>query len=211
MSKVIDSTNLGHLWDLIKQYADGAVAAIASKLVPSGGTAGQVLAKASATDHDLTWVTPSSGPGSDTTYTLSGDGETVTLTGSDQSTSSATITAAAIGAQAALSVTTGTISKGSAASSYTAHARKYGHVVTVDANNVKLASALSSASTSGTVMTLPSGYRPAAQMLVPWTGTGAAYGYVTISTGGVVTMRNSSASSQATSAAAAFSATFIVN
>lgn len=61
MSKVIDSTNLGHLWDLIKQYADGAVAAIASKLVPSGGTTGQVLAKASGTDWDLAWVTPSGG------------------------------------------------------------------------------------------------------------------------------------------------------
>lgn len=37
-----------------KNYVDGVA-------VPAGGTAGQVLAKKSATDHDCEWVTPSSG------------------------------------------------------------------------------------------------------------------------------------------------------
>lgn len=79
MSKVIDSTNLGHLWDLIKQYADGAVAAIASKLVPSGGTTGQVLAKASGTDWDLAWVNQSGGGGGPTAGGVTVRGARVTI------------------------------------------------------------------------------------------------------------------------------------
>lgn len=37
--------------------------AITPKLVPTGGTTGQVLAKASATDNDVSWITPAAGGG----------------------------------------------------------------------------------------------------------------------------------------------------
>jgi hypothetical protein len=33
------------------------------RLMPQGGTAGQVLAKVDATDYNMTWVAPSSGGG----------------------------------------------------------------------------------------------------------------------------------------------------
>lgn len=36
---------------------------LVGRVVPAGGTANQVLAKASATDHDLTWMTPATGGG----------------------------------------------------------------------------------------------------------------------------------------------------
>ncbi len=110
-----------------------------------------------------------------------------------------------------LSVETGTLSKGSAASSYTGQIRRYGKVIQLNLNQIKLASALGSASTSGTVTTIPTGYRPAYQILVPWTSSGAAYGYATISTGGVVTMRNCSSASLATSATSTIACTYIIN
>lgn len=43
------------------------VANVTTHDVPSGGTSGQVLSKASGTDYDLAWTTPSSGGGSATT------------------------------------------------------------------------------------------------------------------------------------------------
>lgn len=113
--------------------------------------------------------------------------------------------------QAALSVETGTLSKGSAASSYTGQVRKYGHVVQLNINQLRLASAIESGRTSGTVTTIPSGYRPSYTLYVPWTSSGAAYGYANITTGGTVTMRNCSAVSLATSAASAIACTYIIN
>lgn len=110
-----------------------------------------------------------------------------------------------------ISVGTGTLSKGSAASSYTGQVRKYGNVVQLNLNQIKLASALGSASTSGTITTIPTGYRPAYQILVPWASSGAAYGYATISTGGVVTMRNCSSANLATSATSTIAVTYIIN
>lgn len=109
-----------------------------------------------------------------------------------------------------VSVETGTLTKGSAASSYTGQVRKCGRVVQLNLNQIKLASALGSASTSGTVTTIPTGYRPNYQILVPWASSGAAYGYATISTGGVVTMRNCSSASLATSATSTIAVTYIV-
>lgn len=38
--------------------------ALQARLVPAGGSSGQVLAKASSTNFDLTWATPSAGGGS---------------------------------------------------------------------------------------------------------------------------------------------------
>ena len=45
MSKYLDLTGLTHFWDAFK-----------ARLLPSGGTSGQVLAKASGTDYDLAWA-----------------------------------------------------------------------------------------------------------------------------------------------------------
>lgn len=153
----------------------------------------------------------SSGGGGGATYTLSGDGATVTLSGSDGSTSDTTITANAIGAQSALSVETGTLSKGSAASSYSSSLTRYGKVVTLDMYSLKLASALASGSTSGTIATVPSGYRPVANAYVAIGSTGAHGGsYARITTAGVVTIRNSSGASIATSAELCFTVTYII-
>lgn len=153
----------------------------------------------------------SSGGGAGTTYTLSGDGATVTLSGSDGTTSDTTITANAIGAQAALSVETGTLSKGSAASSLgTNSCRRYGKVVVVSVNGMTLASALSSGSTSGTLATVPSGYRPHAAIRVPFGSSGNNVGYVTVSTAGAITLRNSGSGSIATSASLAFEFVYVI-
>lgn len=45
MAKYLDKIGLSYFWSLIK-----------SKLIPAGGQQGQVLAKASAADDDVTWV-----------------------------------------------------------------------------------------------------------------------------------------------------------
>lgn len=153
----------------------------------------------------------SSGGGGGTTYTLSGDGATVTLTGSDGSTSDTTITANAIGAQSALSVETGTLSKGSGASSLgTNSCRRYGKVVVVSVNGLNLASSLSSGSTSGTLATIPSGYRPHAAIRAPFGSSGNHVGYVNVTTGGVITLRNSGSGSIATSASLSFQLVFVI-
>ena len=153
----------------------------------------------------------SSGGSGGATYTLSGDGATVTLSGSDGSTSDTTITASAIGAQAALSVETGTLSKGSAASSLgTNSCRRYGKVVVVSVNGLTLASALSSGSTSGTLATVPSGYRPHAAIRAPFGSSGNHVGYVTLSTAGAITLRNSGSGSIATSASLAFEFVYVI-
>ncbi len=154
----------------------------------------------------------SSGGSGGATYTLSGDGATVTLSGSDGSTSDTTITANAIGAQAALSVETGTLSKGSAASSYSSSLTRYGKVVTLDMYSLKLASALGSGSTSGTLATVPTGYRPATNAYCAIGSTGAHGGsYVRITTAGLVTIRNSSGTSIATSAELCFTVTYMTS
>jgi len=153
----------------------------------------------------------SSGGSGGATYTLSGDGATVTLSGSDGTTSDTTITANAIGAQSALSVETGTLSKGSAASSLgTNSCRRYGKVVVVSVNGLTIASALSSGSTSGTLATVPSGYRPHAAIRVPFGSSGNNVGYVTVSTAGAITLRNSGSGSIATSASLAFEFVYVI-
>lgn len=202
MSKYLDLTGLTHFWDAFK-----------SRLLPSGGSSGQVLAKASGTDWDLAWVNQSGGGGSSPSPYGSNpemDG-TASAGTSDDYARGDHVHPHDSSKQDTLSVSSGTLSKGSGASSYTGQVRKYGHVVQLNLNQIKLAAALSSGSTSGTVTTIPSGYRPANQILVPWTSSGAAYGYATIATGGTVTMRNCGSASLATSATSTIACTYIVS
>lgn len=113
--------------------------------------------------------------------------------------------------QAALSVETGSLTRGSAASSLgTNSCRRYGKVVVVSVNGMTLASALGSGTTSGTLATVPSGYRPHAAIRVPFGSSGDHSGYVNVTTGGVVTLRNSGAGSIATSASLAFELVYVI-
>lgn len=106
--------------------------------------------------------------------------------------------------------TSTTVSMGSAASTIdTNSVRKFGNVVTVSLGGIKLASALSSGSTTGTVATVPTGYRPASNVYVAIGSTGAHGGsYARITDAGVVTVRNSSGTSIATSALLCFTVTY---
>ena len=105
-----------------------------------------------------------------------------------------------------------TATRGSAASSIGVNSvRKYGNVVSVTLAEIKLASSLSSGSTSGTVATVPTGYRPATNVYAAIGSTGAHGGsYARIATNGVVTIRNSSGSSIATSAQLCFTLTYVI-
>lgn len=105
-----------------------------------------------------------------------------------------------------------TATRGNAASSIGVNSvRKYGNVVSVTLAEIKLASSLSSGSTSGTVATVPTGYRPATNVYAAIGSTGAHGGsYARIATNGVVTIRNSSGSSIATSAQLCFTLTFVI-
>lgn len=50
MAKLLDESGLSYFWNKFK-----------SRLLPSGGSSGQVLAKASGTNYDVTWVNQSGG------------------------------------------------------------------------------------------------------------------------------------------------------
>lgn len=108
--------------------------------------------------------------------------------------------------------TSTTATRGSAASTIdTNSVRKFGNVVSVSLGGIKLASALSSGSTSGTVATIPTGYRPASNIYAAIGSTGAHGGsYARITTAGVVTIRNSSGSSIATSAQLCFTVSYVI-
>ena len=222
----VDAFDVGQVVDLDAMDTQGRMQVTAIEwdlLDPAGGSItfgkAQVTSSARAATTSQTadaalYVAGNSsgGGGTDTTYTLSGDGETVTLTGSDGTTSSTTITASAIGAQEALSVETGTLSKGSAASSYSSSLTRYGKVVTLDIYSLKLASSLASGSTSGTVATVPTGYRPATNVYCAIGSTGAHGGsYARVTTAGLVTIRNSSSTSIATSAELCLTITYIIS
>ena len=77
-------------------------------------------------------------------------------------------------------------------------------------NGLTLASALSSGSTSGTLATVPSGYRPHAAIRAPFGSSGNHVGYVNVTTGGVITLRNSGSGSIATSASLSFQLVFVI-
>ena len=94
------------------------------------------------------------------------------------------------------SVTTATLTRGSAASSWaTGEVRKYGHVVSVCINDLALTAQLASGATSGTITTIPAGYRPprTARFNVPiqYKGTWANV-WAAIGTGGNVVIVNDS-------------------
>lgn len=109
--------------------------------------------------------------------------------------------------------TSTTATRGSAASTIdTNSVCKFGNVVTVSLGGIKLASALSSGSTTGTVATVPTGYRPATNVYAAIGSTGAHGGsYARITTAGVVTVRNSSGTSIATSAQLCFTVTYMTS
>ena len=78
--------------------------------------------------------------------------------------------------------------------------------------SLKLASALASGSTSGTLATVPTGYRPSANAYCAIGSTGAHGGsYARITTAGLVTIRNSSGTSIATSAELCFTVTYMTS
>jgi hypothetical protein len=100
----------------------------------------------------------------------------------------------------AVDSTTATV--GAAASSIgTNSIRRAGNVVTVTLSNIQLASAIANNSYSGTIATIPSAYRPAANVYGVAFAAGANLGgsYARITTAGVVAIRNQSGSSIAAS------------
>ena len=107
MAKYLDTTGLQHLWDAFK-----------SRLLPSGGTAGQVLAKSSGTDYDVGWVTPSGGgtaiETAETSVSLSniGSGTKTLYLEREGSIVHASFTATATAATANSAISCGTVPSG---------------------------------------------------------------------------------------------------
>lgn len=95
----------------------------------------------------------------------------------------------------------------------TVNIRRTGKVVTVQCTGLKLASALANNTTSATLATVPSGYRP------PWNVYGvlavasvdAGGSYVRIDSAGAITVRNQSGSSMATSLNFAMTITYVIS
>lgn len=100
----------------------------------------------------------------------------------------------------AVDSTTATVGAASA-SIGTNSIRRAGNVVTVTLSNIQLASAIANNSYSGTIATIPSAYRPAANVYGVAFAAGANLGgsYARITTAGVVAIRNQSGSSIAAS------------
>lgn len=114
-----------------------------------------------------------------------------------------------------LSVSSTTATRGSAASSIgTNSVRKYGKVVSVTLGSIQLASAVANGDYSGTIATVPSGYRPATNVFCGCGAAGANLGgsYVRITTAGVVAVRNQSGGSIAASSSVllAFTLTYVI-
>lgn len=114
-----------------------------------------------------------------------------------------------------VSVSSTTATRGSAASSIgTNSVRKYGKVVSVTLGSIQLASAVANGDYSGTIATVPSGYRPATNVFCGCGAAGANLGgsYVRITTAGVVAVRNQSGGSIAASSSVllAFTLTYVI-
>lgn len=114
----------------------------------------------------------------------------------------------------AVDSTTATV--GSAAASIgTNSIRRCGNIVTVTLANIQLASAIANNGYSGTIATVPAGYRPASNAYGACYAAGANLGgsYARITTAGVVAIRNQSGSSIAasTSVLPALSITYIID
>ena len=115
-----------------------------------------------------------------------------------------------------LTVSDTTATVGSAATSIgTNSVRRSGKVVTVTLASIQLASAISNNSYSGTIATIPSGYRPASNVYGACFAAGANLGgsYARITNAGVVAIRNQSGSSIAasTSVLPALTITYIID
>ncbi len=112
-----------------------------------------------------------------------------------------------------LTVSDTTMSVGTAASTVNSnHVRRTGKVVTIEFTGLKLASALANATTSGTLLTIPSGYRPSWNIYFGPVAHTANLGssYYRIDTNGNVTVRNQSGSSFTTSYAMAGTVTYVI-
>ena len=113
-----------------------------------------------------------------------------------------------------LSTASANLTRGSAAASWSdGIVRKSGKVVTMTINSVKLASALASGSTSPTIATIPTGYRPAnLQRGVAAIGTTGNYGNVwfVASNTGNVAIANRSQSSIPTTAEIHMQITYVI-
>lgn len=107
------------------------------------------------------------------------------------------------------------LTMGTAASEWNdARAYRSGKVINVFVVNVKLKSALGTNTTSGSIATIPVGYRPAFLQRVPCAiGTSGNYGNVwaAIGSGGSIAIRNASTTSLSTSLQITLSCTYVVS
>ena len=114
-----------------------------------------------------------------------------------------------------LNVLTGTVTRGAAASSWSsADLRKYGHVVMLNLNSVVVSPAINSGSTSGTIATVPAGFRPPStfRFSVPINTTGnRANVWGVIGGGGVIQIANRSDYTIPNNTIVHICATYIVN
>lgn len=121
----------------------------------------------------------------------------------------------ATGTLALDTVATANLSRGSGASSWSSgQVRRGGKVVTVTINGAKLASALASGSTSGTIATIPDGYRPPAVQRVPaCIDSGGNYGnaWFAIGASGTVQLANRSSVQIPTSVGISCNVTYIID
>lgn len=107
------------------------------------------------------------------------------------------------------------LTMGTAASDWNdARAYRSGKVINVFVVNVKLKSTLATNTTSGSIATIPVGYRPAFLQRVPCAiGTSGNYGNVwaAIGSGGSIAIRNASTTSLSTSLQITLSCTYVVS
>ena len=130
-----------------------------------------------------------------TAGTTSGNGS-ITFTLGNTSGAHTVTVPNATGTLALDTVTTATLTRGAGASSWAVgEVKKYGHVVSVCINDLALTSQLAAGATSGTITTIPAGYRPprTARFNVPIAYKGSwANVWMAIGTGGNVVIVNDS-------------------
>lgn len=114
-----------------------------------------------------------------------------------------------------LPVETVSLTRGSGASSWTlGQLKRSGNTVVVTVQDFKLASALASGSNSGTIATIPTGYRPDAVQRVPAAlsvNGNYANVWAAIGTGGAIVLANHSGLSIPTTATISLNCCYIVN
>ena len=121
----------------------------------------------------------------------------------------------ATGTLALDTVTTATLTRGSAAASWSSgQVRRSGKVVVVTIVNMKLASALASGANSATVATIPAGYRPNVLQRVPVALSGAgnyANCWGVVGTGGSIQIHNGSGLSIPTTMEISMNCAYIID